>query len=676
MAKYGIEATNMGDPDLKAAGFIRSPTEDRSSLTKEASKLPMLELGLKVAGQIPDAIAGYEIARYEKEQEAVVEDYVSRRPEALAQEQLNLGATKGAIDSIWEKAGSVEELEALVNPIEKDFRDRLAKFQRAKEQGVMTPEAFKERILATTREAANRAPGLYNEFLQHSQKVLGLSGIAAIVEKDTQAAKAQQDEFSKLKNDIIDLAKKHDVPLYLAGDGLPDYGRIKAEVDKVQIQKGAVEAYENKNKLVTEADKDQANQFMQGQGINLVTGLINQELARGISLMNQGGDVQGSLTQMRLGLNTAYQTFVAKVGPIMDNPKVKEALAFFQKQQEFVEGVISKATTKEDAIRLSNNATQMMKNKQFMEVSKYVNPEQLQITTQLLNTVGGARILERNPDLMDNMVTTFSDLLSGVSGSPRIDYKATNANGKNVVSGGINALAKETITDPSVMKHLEKAISTISSDVQNLEKFPTVDSKYEFYGKLIREMGDPTVNKAFTRMNPEVVGKAAGLLDDYMVLTTNSMHKEMLNWEKKGVAVTLDVLPDGRILFKTTNPAATQDLNSRYTRRINDSLSALSNLMGMDTKSTAVQQFYPQYLPAWADDKDINSPTPKTKLERSDFKIDPEVQKERDKTRLRVLQLEIDDYTKRLETEKNPTTRKILEENIQFVQKELSTVNK
>lgn len=600
--KLGIDATNMGDPSLGAAGFIRQPTADTSGLV-------MTGLALDVASEIPNAWAGYENARLESEQEKVIDEYLERKKNPLIMEQtaVEIGALDMAEESIWKKVASDADYQPDVDDfsaVDQALQQKLSKFQAARDQGVMSPEEFTDRILATTREAINRNPGLYDRLKQHSARVLEMSGIMDIVKADAAAAKAQQDELTRFKNDIVDLAKKHDVPLYTDQNGLPDYGRIKTEVDKIQVQKQAVTLYENKNKLVTEADKERANAFMRNNGTHLVNGLINSELDKGIAIINQGGDVQGALTQIRMGLNSAYQTFLGKVGPIIDNPKVKAAITMFETQQKFVEEMIGKAATKEDAVRLSNNLKQMLQNDQYQEVSKYVNPEQLAITTQILNTVGGARILEQNPELMGNMITTFGDLLSGVSGSPRVNYDAS-VNGKNVVAAGLNELAKQTLLDPKNGKHLEKAISAISADVQNPDKFKTTDQKFRFYEKLIRELGDPAINKAFARVGAGTISQATGLVDDYMNLTVGGMRKTVADWEGKGVKVELDVLPDGRVMFKANNPQATQDLNSRYTSRINDSLATMSNLMGLDTKSVAAQQFYPQYIPSIVGDKDL-----------------------------------------------------------------------
>jgi hypothetical protein len=90
-------------------------------------------------------------------------------------------------------------------------------------------------------------------------------------------------------------------------------------------------------------------------------------------------------------------------------------------------------------------------------------------------------------------------------------------------------------------------------------------------------------------------------------MTTPAMQQSYLKWMQQGSTLTLDALPDGRVIWRSSNPDAARDMNSRYTSRINDSLAAMSNLMNLDTKSVAVEHFFPNYLPAWADDKDLQA---------------------------------------------------------------------
>ena len=107
MAKFGIDATGMSAANTSAAKFVRQPTADNSGNV-------LLGAGLDLTGQ---AIEGYQMASLEKEQEAVIDEYMLRRPQTLEQEEVALGTLKGSVDSIWEKAGSVEDIEERADPV-------------------------------------------------------------------------------------------------------------------------------------------------------------------------------------------------------------------------------------------------------------------------------------------------------------------------------------------------------------------------------------------------------------------------------------------------------------------------------------------------------------------------------------------------------------------------------
>lgn len=596
MSKYGVDVTNMAEPSLGAASHIRSPVADESGLV-------MTELLGKAALQIPEAYKGYQMASYEKDIEAEIDTYMAPR-----QAEQEVGMWDKAEESIWNKVASDKDYQPDVkdfSAVQQGLDKATSKYKAALEQGVLTPEQFEARVLDATRRAVNRTPGLADELIGHGKRVLELSGMTSTLKSDIERAQTAEKSQADLLKRILDMGKDEKVPLYLTSGGNPDYGRIKAETEERLTEKRLVTAAENFGKLDTEGKKKTGREFMESGGITLMNGKLSELLSLNATTIAEEGDVQGAITLMRMRGEQAYQQYFQMLSPIVaDSPAAKEALDYFRKQIDTSISFLEKSGTKEDALKRSNAITQILKNKNYQDVAKYTNPEQLDMTTKILSTVGAGRILEQNPQLMKEMVNTFGDLLGGVSGSPRINYDAS-IQGKNIVSQGLVELAKEAVADPKAVKYLEKTINTISTDVQNPERFKDTASKFSFYEKLVRDLGSQDLKKGLSKVGAPAISQATGMIDDYMKITTPDMMKSILAWEQKGVAVTLDALPDGRIIFKTGNQQATQDLNSRYTPRINESLAAMANLMNLDTKSVAVEHFFPAYLPAWADDPDL-----------------------------------------------------------------------
>lgn len=610
MAQFGVPATQMSGADTKAAKFVKQPVADQSSNI-------LLGTALNLAS---DAYTGYAQASLEKEQEKVIDDYMaSKKNPAIAQEaEEDIGALGQASESLWKRVSSEADYQPDVQDfsgIEKTMNEKLMKLKAAKDQGVMSPQEFSDRILATTREAVARNPGLYAELKQHSSRVLEMSGITDVVKADLKQIESAQKQQEKFQDYYLDLGKKHNVPVPFMGDGSVDWGSFVGQIQKIQQQEQLVASAESFGKMDNETAKAQGRAFMQNNGVALMNGKINEVLNKGITLMG-AGDFQGGVTQVRLMLNQARQDYTSKLLPIANEPQVKAALEYMDKQMQIVEDTLSKAGSKEDAVKLSENLQKLLRNQQYEDVSKNINPEALKMITSLMSTAGAARIIDQNPQAMGQIMQTLGNVFSGAANGLGTDY-SLKLGQDNAVSLGIKNIAVEALKDNRVVSTLEKAISTISQDVQNPEKFKTPADKFNFYEKLVKDLSAPEVKTGLGKLGAASMTQAAGMIDDYMTMTTPAMQQSILKWEKQGVAVTLDVLADGRVIFKTPSIEATRDLNSRYTSRINDSLMALTNLMGTDSKSVAVNHFYPNYLPAWADDKDLQPKNMRPEIDKA-----------------------------------------------------------
>lgn len=609
MAQFGIPATQMSAPDTGAASYIRKPVQDTSGV----------ELFSTVLDQAGEAYKGYQLASLEQEQEAVIDQYISSKqnPDIMQQTEADIGALDSAAEGLWNKIATQADYQPDVRDlsgVEKTLAEKLARYKAAKDQGVMSPDEFTNRILATTREAVARNPGLYAELKQHSSRVLEMSGITDIVRADMETAKSVEKQQKDMQDYFLAQGTKYNVPVPFNSAGSVDWTSFVPQIQKIQHQEQQVAIAENVGKLNTETDKANGRSFMRSNGLAMMNGKLGQILNQGISLIGQGGDFQGGITQVRLMLNAAKQQYAEQLAPIANEPGVKAAIDYLDKQSQIIEDLLAKAGSKEDAVRVSENAMKLLRNSQYEAVSKNMNPEALKQITSLMSTAGAARIIDQNPEAMGEIMQTLGNVFSGAANGLGTNYSAKLGN-DNVVSLGVKHLATEAIKDPTVLTTLEQTLGTISQDVQNPNKFPNPEDKFKFYEKLVHDLTDPAVKAGISKIGSGAYSQTAGMIDDYMTMTTPAMMTSINKWEQQGVPITMDVLPDGRVVFKSENRQVVQDLNSRYASRINDSLSAMSNLMGLDTKSVAATHFYPNYLPAWADDPDIQPLEIRTKDE-------------------------------------------------------------
>ena len=612
MANFGIQATNLSGPDASGAKFIKSPVKDDSGLI----------LGQTLGELGADAYVGYQKASLEQAQEKVINDYIDskKNPQRMADAEFQIGALDKAEESLFNRAASDPNYQPDVNDfsgIEKTLAEQLNKYKAAKDQGVMSPQEFSDRILATTRAAVAQNPGLYDELTQHASRMLELSGIQSVIKADLKQQEEVSKAQSKMEDYYLSLGKQFDVPIPRFSNGATDWSTFVSQIETLQKQKQLVNIAENFGKLDTEDRKNQARAWLGSNGIPLMNGALNDVLSSAIANFNAGGDVTGVLTKFRLDLNQVQQKYTEKLLPISNDPNAKAALDYLDKQKQVLENLFAGVATKEDAIKLSNNLNTLLQNDQYKEASTYANPKVVSLVASVLSAAGPqatARILGQDPKLLGNITKTLSNIYSGAAGSLGTDY--TLKMGKdNAVSTGIAHLAQQAVQDKEAVPILEKALSAIRQDINNPEKFPDTASKFNFYEKLIHDLGTPEVKMGVSKVGAKGYQEAATMIDDYMNLVIPSMMTSILKWEKQGIPVQLDVLPDGRAIFRSPDANAARDLNSRYTPRINDSLQAMANLMGTDTKSAAVNTFYPTYLPAWNDNPNLQATEIRTKNE-------------------------------------------------------------
>ncbi len=189
-------------PAAATPTYVKQGVEDKSGGYAEAGHVGVDNSTIikDTGGLLGEAYKGYELARIEREQEAVNQDYMDRRAP--------IGAPVAEPVNIFGKPG-----EPIV-PNQKETQDKIASYQRAKDAGIMSPEEFATRTLAVTREAVNRSPHLFPELIKHSQKVLGLSGIEDVLKTDAATREYQ------MKKALEDDKREADAAFKIGGPAL------------------------------------------------------------------------------------------------------------------------------------------------------------------------------------------------------------------------------------------------------------------------------------------------------------------------------------------------------------------------------------------------------------------------------------------------------------------------
>jgi hypothetical protein len=583
MANFGVEATQLSAPDTRAAKFVRQPVAD-------TSKNILLGTALDMAGQ---AVEGYQMASLEREQEKVIDEYMGRRPEAFNEQTIELAALKDSVDSIWEKAGSVEEIESSADPVEQEFRSRLDKFNKAKEQGVMSPSDFQTRILATTREAVNRSPGLYDKLLQHSKKVLGLSGIESVLDADIAKQKAQDDSLKNLR----ELADKLNVDY---NHFAPDYGDMQNRVRIRQQQISASEELDRGIKADAALTKEDAKAWVANQGTNLVAG-DTFLLTRNASVMFAEAtpqDYPKIKAKLRLDATERHNAFVAKTNQlgIRNDPTTAALIEDHKKTLDYVLETIDGLESGADAEKALTHAYNIIEKTQELGLAKRYNIGAMNLMKKIPEAVWTKLLVTPGSENLTKLMTLSQDIFNEAVSSPMaVDslstYSSDPANPEAVIAG--IGIVDGTKDEGELATNSSKVLNFFHSGMQD-GNFKTEEDKVKYLDSVFKQLADPKRKDKLKFAYAQAQANAFKMTDEYFQTVGTWREKKFNEALTDDIAVYADVLPDGRLTFRSSDPKTQAEFNSKFATRINDGIGAMSNLMGI-SRSEATTTILPRY---------------------------------------------------------------------------------
>jgi len=608
MAKFGIDATNMGKPNTPT--YI-SPGIDLGKQQAEAiSRKGAADVSLiKLAGDTAiDAYKGYQLADLEKEQEANIAAYGQSKVDkqtAISEAETGVAANVSQLDAMWGKGDAAPALgiDAVdISDTEKSHQVSLLKLKSAYDQGVMSPSELNQRVLATTRTALTRNPGLKAELLTHSQQVLELSGIQQVVNYDQQVAETEAKRVQDIQKRVLDLADANDIPYQFDSRGqVTNFFQVKQAVDAIQVEKQAANALKRGNVAKDEESKAGALSFARQFAGPAINGLISEANTEALVAFNGAGTDAQKLAYARNLYANVRATVMNKVGYLASEPVIKPHLEYMEKQLSVLEKNLESAKTGEDAAKIIKNQAGIMRDEGYMSFTKAagITPDNARALSGFLTGDAWLKLKQHNPETANKITQTVSNMIVGAAGAIGTDHTATLSPGKyatpefikqQAVAAGKGDLASQEV--------LDNTIKALGADLSNPKQFDNTPEgtakKFKFYDDYIRQVGDVTAKDGMAKLSDGSRTQVAGHLAEYMDLTLKDMDKQIKSAESKGVKVVWKHLPDGRLSVETSDPRFTQTLVQNYVSRVNSGLGAYANLQGVDKKQAATT-FYPDY---------------------------------------------------------------------------------
>lgn len=561
--------------DVKPTTYIKQGVVDNS----EAQSIKGDTEFLKDAGGMAiDAYRGSEIARLERQHESTIDQYLAPRNDLIVAADLRKN-----IDTMWQKDGvSIDD----INPLEQEFQNRLAKYKKAQEEGIMSPEEFQVRILKETREAVNRLPGLYPELMEHSKKVLGLSGINDIVKMDQMvaqnAAKAQNDAQKNLR----ELSDKLNVSYNYAQ---PNYAQMQADVHERQRQIRAVDTLDSISKKNAFVSKETAKQFVASDGTNFLIG-DTLKVSQNFTQMfkdSKPGDYDSLITMLSqevLSRQNKLAAIAHRTG-IINEPDTQDLLKRHTESLNQLLTIAKNAGSGKNAAEAMQNAFARIESEQKLGFAKQYNVAALNALKLVPDNLWLK--FDTNQKQVELMALT-SGLVNMALDSP--------AMAKGLVTSTIKKDSVDAVSvafgmfDNGGQAEFGKSVTTLRKAIIDAPVFKTEDEKFKAMDGFIRELKNPLRKGKYGDVGADTVGDAFKIADEYVQTSAKFMTKKAAEFGD----VRAEVLPDGRLMFAGKNPEHVAFMNREYAARINDAIVGMANIMNVSTKEAA-KLSYPRY---------------------------------------------------------------------------------
>lgn len=570
--KFGPNVTTLTTPQVSPV--ITQGVVDQTAAVQTRSIGELLGL----AG---DVYKGKQLADVEKEQEAVIDEYMTRRSQGVQGLGIEAASLREQVDTLWSSPDTtIEE----INPIERRFRETTAKYQSALAQGAMSPDEFSTRTLKVLREAVNKNPGMLPELAKHANTVLELSGIQGFLKLDQEMAKQQASAQDKLLSHYMSEAGKYAIDIPTTPQGAIDLPTLKGRVDKVLGEKQVLNAADR----AREFDENDFRKF----GTTYATGKINQALEFLAPIINDPkGDVSSIVFQVNNILDSVKRGYVSdpRIGKILDKSSVKSTQEFLNNQIDAIKSNIKSFKTKEEAATFLKNTTEMLRNNQYVDYSNIVgNPLYIEGSMKIMTSPVFSQMITKHPDLANKYFSLGNAMVKGIGSFIPEVYTPESSYAAIKIFEQFANNASDKVASQASIDGLSNAIKTIESDRKQLNS----DQEYNFLAEYTKALGNTANKDAFRKISEDSRRLAVNHVEEYSQGVLKTMKSIVSNYANNGVKIAFGVLPNGRLEVISDNKQVAFELSARFVDRINDSIDAYENLFGISTKEVAAKLFY------------------------------------------------------------------------------------
>lgn len=572
MVDFSVKSTGLSAPDLGAASHVSPGVEDKSAAMSSAADTFLL----KSAGELGiEAYKGKQISDLNKSTQESIQEYMNRRgnPE-LAKANLSEAAATDVQSSLFKPTG--EQL----SEVERAQKERLATYQQALAEGVMSPDEFSDRVLANLRESTNKNPGLFQELKAEASRVLELSGITGIVKSDQLIAENRQKQLENMRKDLEERMKRE----HLYYDASTPIVSMQEQLQKAEGDTRLFDMQVRGKERLAMLSASQAKTWAETTGNQVVRGGLSNANKTALNMIDSLGITAENYPKFKAQITSEFDNLKRVFHDsipvsIVQEPLVQQQIKDYNDGLDSIVKRFDTLASGDDMKRVLQNEVEILKGSQEKSLRQTYNVEEINLMSNMMRNIPGVIIESPVRDRYSGIITAIA--------------------GNNFKAPALQELVPKSDKDTTSGDILSGAINlgAASGDFTGFKR--TLDAV---------NAQTPTITNPKTRMqflynNLSSIAKQKPLdLDVESISKVETSVGQLLNDSQFGIGtlaetsvgkkVQMDVLPSGHLIF--TGEDASK-FNATYANNVNIALRAYANAHNTNM-AQAAKRFYPQYF--------------------------------------------------------------------------------
>lgn len=586
-----IQATGLSSPDLGATSFVQAAPVDTSGIV--AGQGEAAALGMQAAGIHSDAASIQSLSRVIPGiVEAGLEAHKGLATKAM-HEELNAEidatriahenpelamATVGGIDlakqSLWNKMDGKSSQD--ITAVEANFAKEAKVLQQAFTQGAMDASGLRMRLLNITRKHINNNPGLANQLLAHSEKVLAISGVSSLRDVrqklDDSAAKA----FEKQRDFLKKEASKHNVDFDVMDLDTPEkLGELQEKVNSKKRHISAFKNFEEEDKVREIGNKKDADAFAKKHLPTLLRGGVDAFHIDAQAILKS---LEQNPEQIPNAIGALAQEYIdgvnEKIAPLanMSSPEAKMGYDRFVESIKSASDRVMKASKGENLLEALTNQNKIDAAKNEAGLRNEFNMEAVDFAAknEIVN-----RWIMRHPDTIDRILKTTSAMVFARPDDPHLIKTMKSRTSNNPNTNDAVAIAQgylEAGDRPGFSQALK-----VYSDATKTGKLDQQEI-FNFLDNFVEEFSNPSTG-ALARKTADKgdIIQLGELTGQYVNFVGNAIRNKM-----QGGNVQVNEIEGVGVNFKAPgNLKLERELNHIYASKINKLTKVFMNVGGL-----------------------------------------------------------------------------------------------